>query len=41
MWWKRKYPNFKTIELDGGHLFPLEEPVKTAEIISEILKQNT
>lgn len=41
MWWKRKYPNFKTIELDEGHLFPLEKPVKTAEIINKILMQNT
>jgi len=39
-WWKNNFTNFDTIELNEGHLFPLEKPFQTAEIINEILNNN-
>ncbi len=36
-WWKNSFPNFNTIAFDGGHLFPLEKPTQTAEMINKIL----
>ncbi|MGB0494926.1 MAG: alpha/beta fold hydrolase [Kangiellaceae bacterium] len=35
-WWKKKHPNFKLVEFDGAHLFPLEQPDRTAELLNEI-----
>lgn len=39
-WWKNNFPNFDTIELNEGHLFPLEKPIQAAEIINSILSNN-
>lgn len=39
-WWKNNFPNFDTIELDEGHLFPLEKPVQTAKVINKILNEH-
>lgn len=36
-WWKRALPNIQTIPFSGGHLFPLEQPDKTAELINALL----
>lgn len=36
-WWKRALPNFELIPFSGGHLFPLEQPDKTADLINSIL----
>lgn len=38
-WWKKNYPHFKLISFDGGHLFPLEQPGKTASMVNEILNE--
>lgn len=35
-WWKRALPNFQLIPFPGGHLFPLEQPDKTAELINSL-----
>lgn len=36
-WWKRALPNFELVPFSGGHLFPLEQPHETAELIKSIL----
>ena len=33
----RKQPHIKAIEVEGGHLFPLEQPAQTAAIIRQQL----
>ena len=37
-WWKKTFPNFDVITVDAGHLFPLEQPIRTASLINSILK---
>ncbi|EZH75863.1 hypothetical protein ATO12_03475 [Aquimarina atlantica] len=39
-WWKSNLRNFDIIELNEGHLFPLEKPLETAEIINRIIKHS-
>lgn len=34
---QRKQPNIKVVTIDGGHLFPLEKPLETAELIRQQL----
>jgi pimeloyl-ACP methyl ester carboxylesterase len=34
-WWRKNMPNFDFIEVSGGHLFPLELPEVTANIINK------
>ena len=34
------YPNTKFIPLNGGHLFPLEEPEKCSEVVYDILNSH-
>lgn len=36
-WWKRALPNFELVPFAGGHLFPLEKPDETAELINSLL----
>ncbi len=36
--WLKKAFNWQTVEYDGGHLFPLEQPKETAELLLEIIK---
>lgn len=36
-WWKRALPNFELVPFPGGHLFPLEQPDETAELINSNL----
>lgn len=36
---KKMLPNTTFIEFDGGHLFPLEQPEKTAELLREIINE--
>ena len=36
-WWKRSFPNFEYIAYPGGHLFPLDEPDKTAKLLNSLL----
>ncbi len=38
---KRKMKKSKFIPFDGGHLFPLEQPKKTARIISSLIEANS
>jgi len=33
----RKQPHIKSVEVEGGHLFPLEQPLQTAEMIRQQL----
>jgi pimeloyl-ACP methyl ester carboxylesterase len=35
-WWNKNHPNFNLIEFDGAHLFPLEQPDKTADLLNKI-----
>jgi len=37
---RRKQPQVKILEIDGGHLFPLEKPLQTAELIRQQLMMN-
>ena len=34
---KRKFINTKFIPFDGGHLFPLEKPLETAQLIKKLI----
>ncbi|WP_158969447.1 alpha/beta fold hydrolase [Paraglaciecola sp. L3A3] len=36
-WWQKNHPHFKLICFDGYHLFPLEQPEKSAKAINQIL----
>ncbi len=36
-WWKRALPQFELVPFPGGHLFPLEQPDETADLINSIL----
>ncbi len=35
-WWRKHMPNFDLMEVEGGHLFPLEQPDATVELINTI-----
>lgn len=38
-WWQRNFPNMQLIGFDGGHLFPFEQPNKTALVLRPILNK--
>jgi hypothetical protein len=33
------FKNFKFVKVDGGHLFPLESPEKSAELVADLIKE--
>ncbi len=35
-WWRKAHPNFELIGFKGHHLFPLEQPDKTAIILKQL-----
>jgi pimeloyl-ACP methyl ester carboxylesterase len=37
-WLERKFINTKFIGVDGGHLFPLEQPMETANLIKNLIQ---
>lgn len=37
LWWKKYASNLHMVEFDGGHLFPLEQPDETAELLNRLL----
>ncbi len=39
-WWKRNFPNFKIVTIEGGHLFPFEKPEETVELLNKIISKN-
>ncbi|NRP09415.1 MULTISPECIES: alpha/beta fold hydrolase [unclassified Marinobacterium] len=38
-WWQRNFPEMNLVAVDGGHLFPLESPEITAELINSALSK--
>ncbi len=36
-WWKKAYPHVKLIPFEGGHLFPLQAPEKTAALLKSLI----
>lgn len=36
-WWRKNVPNLDIVSFDGEHLFPLEAPQQTAELLNRIL----
>jgi len=36
-WWRKNVPNLEIVSFDGEHLFPLEAPHQTAELLNRIL----
>ncbi len=36
-WLSWAYPNLKLVRFEGGHLFPFEQPVETAALLTELL----
>ena len=38
-WLQKKYTNTQFISFDGGHLFPLEQPKATAQLIQELINK--
>ena len=37
-WLQKKYINTEFISFDGGHLFPLEKPKATADLIMKLIE---
>lgn len=38
-WWNKNIKNFEYIPIDGGHLFPLEIPETTANVINSVIRE--
>ena len=36
-WWQRNFTNMEMISFPGGHLFPLEHPDETVQLVKQIL----
>ncbi len=36
-WWKRTFPTINYHEFDGGHMFPLEKPIVTADFLKSLI----
>ena len=36
-YWRRRFPEFELIEVDGGHMFPFEQLEKSAELLNTIV----
>ncbi|MEM5537775.1 alpha/beta hydrolase [Neptuniibacter pectenicola] len=36
-WWSRRFPAMELISIDGGHLFPFEDPAGTALLLNKVL----
>lgn len=39
-WWQKNFPAMKLIGVEGGHLFPFESPVETANLLQMMLQKN-
>ncbi|WP_286236902.1 alpha/beta fold hydrolase [Neptuniibacter halophilus] len=37
-WWRRNFPDIQLVGIEGGHLFPFEQPVETAALIRKQLE---
>jgi pimeloyl-ACP methyl ester carboxylesterase len=37
-WWKRRFKQFQFLPFEGGHLFPMENPQKLAQLLDQLIQ---